>query len=44
MTREQMLIAELKQLQNSLDDKAKQRIWEIQTELSIIAERKQNGR
>ena len=44
MTREQMLIAELKQLQNSSDDKTKQRIWEIQTELSIIAERKQNGR
>ena len=40
MTREQMLIAELKKLQNNSDDKAKQRIWEIQTELSIIAERR----
>lgn len=42
MTREQMLISELNRLksENSSDDKTQQRIWEIQTELSIIAERR----
>ena len=45
MTREQMLISELNKLksESNSDDKTKQRIWEIQTELNIIAEYRARG-